>query len=254
MTLYELDAFMSDWAKPSYSMSWDNDGVMLDCGDKREINRVAVALEINETVLNGAAAFGAEVIVTHHPFVFHPLKSIRGVAGGYIRELMQNGISVLSYHTRLDCALGGVNDTLVARLGLSDVKPFGEGEMPLGRVGTLPRAMEENELAEHVRSALSCGVMRCACVGKTNIRRVAVVGGGGKDELFEASRVADAFVTADLSHNAFITAKELSLFALDAGHYHTENPVIFTVAERLRRAFPSLAVETIDSRCPFTLL
>ena len=252
MKLSELDAFMSDWAKPEYSMSWDNDGIMLDA-DGGDITRVTVALEINEAVIESAVRFGANAIVTHHPFVFHPLKAVRGVPGQYIKTLMKHSVSVLSYHTRLDCADGGVNDTLARRLGLSDVKPFGHDPMPLGRVGMLPREMNEKELAEHVKAALSCGTLRGNAVGKDKIRRVAVVGGGGKDEIADACAVADAFVTADLSHNAFITASELSLFVLDAGHYHTENPVIFTIAERLQSAFPSLAVETSDAKCPFAL-
>ncbi len=257
MTIREIDAYMSNWAKPSYSASWDNDGIMLCLDRDREITRVTVALEINADVIAAAVKNGSELIITHHPFIFYPIKRIDGAQGSegeYLHDLLKYGISVLSYHTRLDCAAGGVNDALCEKLSLSYVKPFGEGEAPMGRVGILPQETDERRLAEYVKARLGCGTMRCVPVGKKHISRVAVLGGSGKDELFEAAKVADAFITADLTHNAFITAKELLLFAMDAGHYHTENPVIYTIAARLRDMFPVLTVDTADVGSPFTLM
>lgn len=253
MTIREIDAYMCNWAKPSYSESWDNDGIMLCLDRDREIHRVTVALEINDKVLNEAIENESELILTHHPFIFYPIKRIDGAEGRYLHILLERGISVLSYHTRLDCALGGVNDALSAALSLSYVKPFGKGAAPMGRVGILPHEMTEKQLAKYVKEKLNCGVMRCASVGKKHISRIAVLGGGGKDAIEEAAEVADAFVTSDLTHNAFITAKELSIFVMDAGHYQTENPIIYTIADRLRDMFPVLTVETSDVECPFTL-
>ena len=76
MTIREIDAYMSNWAKPSYSASWDNDGIMLCLDRDREITRVTVALEINADVIAAAVKNGSELIITHHPFIFYPIKRI----------------------------------------------------------------------------------------------------------------------------------------------------------------------------------
>lgn len=254
-TVKEIDAFMSDWAKPAYSESWDNDGVMLCESPEREIRQVLVCLEINAGVLQQAAEQKTELIVTHHPFIFHPLRRIEGSDSAYLALLFEKQMSVLSYHTRLDCAPGGVNDVLAETLGLEEIRPFGDGEMPMGRVGRLPSPLSCAAFAELLKEKLSCGTLRAGIPeGKDRISRVAVLGGAGKDALPEAAAEADAFVTADLTHNAFITAKEKGLCVFDAGHYHTENPVIHRIASRLKEAFPALSVSVGDAKSPFVLL
>ena len=89
--------------------------------------------------------------------------------------------------------------------------------------------------------------------GKT-IEKVAVVGGAGKDFLYDAAPLCDAYVTADLSHNSFIDARVLGVAIFDAGHYYTENPVIFEIAKRLGENFPEANVSTADSLCPYELI
>lgn len=251
----DIDKFMSEWAKPEYSEPWDNDGVML-CGDfKAEVKKALACLEINEKTVNAAVSSGVQLIITHHPFIFHPLKRLFGNEYMLFSQLTSAGISVLSYHTRLDAARGGVNDVLAERLGLCGITPFGNGEFPMGRTGISARPMTVSELSEHIKSVLGCSVLRCSAVAgeAKTINTVAVLGGGGKDFIPDAAKAADAYVTGDLSHNAFITARELGITVFDAGHYYTENPVVGRIAERIAERFPEIAVKTADSECPFTV-
>lgn len=251
-TVRDIDDFMSEWAPAALSEPWDNDGVMLCRDEKAPVTRVLCALEINATVLDEAERISADLILTHHPFIFHAIKRIEGVESDYLARLFGGGISVLSYHTRLDRADGGVNDVLAQKLALSDIRPFGDG---MGRVGRLSCPMSRNDFAAHVSQKLGCGIMRTSTVDDNrDIVYAAVLGGGGKDEIPQAAAVADAFVTADLTHNAFITANERGLFVLDAGHYHTENPIVEKIAARLTRAFPKLSVTVCDGKSPFCLL
>ncbi len=247
-TVYDIDLFMSGWAKKELSEEWDNDGVMLCGNPSAPAKKLLVCLEINKKTVEDAKKLGCDTIVTHHPFIFRPLKNICGTDFELASLLISGGISVLSYHTRLDAAQGGVNDTLAEVLGLSDIERFAD----LGRAGLLEREMEAREFLEYVKKKLSCETFRTSRFesGK-KIRKVAVLGGAGKDFLSEAAKIADAYITGDLSHNAFITANECGLLAVDAGHYHTENPVVQTVAQRLCESFPDVEIFVSDPLCPF---
>lgn len=247
-TVYDIDLFMSGWAKKELSEEWDNDGVML-CGDlKKPVKKLLVCLEINKKTATDAKAHGCELIVTHHPFIFRPLKNICGSDFELASLLISGGISVLSYHTRLDAAQGGVNDTLAKMLGLSDTEAFAG----FGRVGFLPHELEAKEFLGYVKEKLSCPTLRTSLYdSKKKIKKVAVLGGAGKDYICDAAKIADAYITGDLSHNAFITANECGLLAVDAGHYHTENPVAQTVAQKLSESFSDIEIFVSDPVCPF---
>ncbi len=245
----DIDGFMSEWAKKELSEEWDNDGVML-CGDlDKKVEKILVCLEINEKTAKEAADKDCDLIVTHHPFIFRPLKKLCGTEFSLVFSLIAKGISVLSYHTRLDAAAGGVNDALAQKIGLSEVSEFAH----LGRVGKLDFETDAMGFCDHIKEKLGCSCLKisnAACDKK--IKRVAVLGGAGKDFVADAANVADAYVTGDLSHNAFITANETGILAVDAGHYHTENPVVKVIAKRLSEAFPELNIQTADSLCPYT--
>lgn len=248
--VYEIDKFMSEWAKPELSENWDNDGVMLCRDISRKTGKVLVCLEINEKVIEDAKNIGAELIITHHPFIFRPLSAVKDTDYKYISELISANIDVLSYHTRLDAAEDGVNDTLAQRLCLLETKPFAV----MGRYGFLPQKMTGDKLSGYIKEKLSCGCMRCYIDPEIKeYSKIAVLGGGGKDFIPDAAKIADAYITGDLSHNAFITARELGISVFDAGHYSTENPVIYKIKEKLEKVFPGLSVTTSDSECPFTI-
>lgn len=251
ITVKDIDEFMSSWADPKYSESWDNDGIMF-CGNlSYEVKKLLICLDINEKTVKDAEDFKADLIITHHPFIFNALKRIQDRNWQYISRLVESGISVLSYHTRLDAAPGGVNDVLAEKIGLSDTRSFG-GEKGIGRVGKLAAPMKAQDFSELLKNVLGCGTMRCF-MNEKMISEVSVIGGGGKDFIFEAAHISDAYVTADLSHNSFITASELGISIFDAGHYHTENPVVSRVAEKIKEEFPHIAVKIGDSGCPFVL-
>lgn len=244
----DIDLFMSEWADKRLSEEWDNDGVMLCADVKGEVKKVLVCLEINKEAALFAKNSGCDLIVTHHPYIFRPLKNICGVDYEIASIFIKGGISVLSYHTRLDAAQGGVNDTLAKTFGLCNVESFSA----LGRVGHLEREMDEEEFFSFVKQKLSCDILRTSKLTGKKIKKVAVTGGAGKDFLFDAAGVADAYITGDLSHNAFISANELGLLAVDAGHYHTENPVTIEIAKRLSENFPEIDVTVFDCLCPFS--
>ncbi len=221
------------------------------CGDPNcPVHKILVALDPFESVCYEAYDVGADLIITHHPLIFHAPKSIttQTSIGRSIMFLCEKGISAINAHTNLDCAPGGVNDILAQALQLADIKvisPMGTDENgnPWGllRMGTF-----ETELPiflAHVKHRLGTPMLRYVNGGK-KVSRVAVGGGACAGELMQAYNAGcDTFVTADVRYNQFWDAKDLGMNLIDAGHFHTENPVCSYVADKLTVQFPELVVQ-----------
>lgn len=222
------------------AMDWDNSGFQL--GDRSSpVTKVLVALDPFEDVCQEAVSWGAELVVTHHPLFFNPIKSITTDTsiGRAARMLIENRISLWSGHTCLDIAEGGVNDVLAQRLGLTEVSPLPPEN--LLRVGTVPE-MPLDAFLRQVKTALGCPGLRYSSAGFP-CKRVAVGGGacGAELELAKAAG-CDTFVTSDIKYNQFWDAKDLGMNLIDAGHFYTENPVCTVLAEKIRGAFPEVEV------------
>ena len=233
---------------------WDNVGLL--CGGKsRPVTKVLVALDPFEGVCKEAVQWGAELILTHHPLIFSPLKSVTDETsiGRAVQLLCANSISAINAHTNLDCAPGGVNDCLARTLGLSDVQviaPSGVDELgrPWGllRQGTV-EAQPLSDFLPHVKEALHCDGLRYVNGGKP-VHRVAVGGGACASELLDAVNAGcDTFVTADVKYNQFWDAKDLGLNLIDAGHFPTENPVTALLAEKIAAQFPEVTVKISET-------
>ena len=226
MTVAEFYNKLCELYPPELSCEWDNDGLMV-CPDKStEIKKVLVSLDPTEGAIEAAKACGAQLIFTHHPIIFRPIKSLSSDNVTSFRAISAyiSGISVISLHTRLDAGTGGVNDTLASRLGLTDTVKFGNSESPeLGRIGNTDTTTLA-DFADKVRNAL--GAPHVTFVGNVPVRRVAVVGGDGNDFVSAAmSAGADTIVTGEARYNMFVDMAESGINVITAGHYFTENPV-----------------------------
>ena len=241
--------FVEQLAPQYMKEEWDNVGLLCGEGD-REVTKILVALDPFMHVCEEASECGAELIVTHHPLIFSPMKSVtdRDPVGRCVLYLIQNGIAAINAHTNLDQTPGGVNDVLAEKLGLRDVSllnPCGQDEngddWGLLRAGTV----EETSLAEFacfVKERLNCPGLRFVDAGRA-VNRVAVGGGSCGGGLYEvASAGCDTFVTADVKYNQFWDALEYGVNLIDAGHFETENPVCAALADALREEFPEIEV------------
>ena len=253
-TVGDILSYLETLAPRSMKMDWDNVGLL--CGGKsRPVTKVLVALDPFEGVCEEAAQWGAELILTHHPLIFSPLKSVTDETsiGRAVQLLCANSISAINAHTNLDCAPGGVNDCLARTLGLSDVQviaPSGVDELgrPWGllRQGTV-EAQPLSDFLPHVKEALHCDGLRYVNGGKP-VHRVAVGGGACASELLDAVNAGcDTFVTADVKYNQFWDAKDLGLNLIDAGHFPTENPITALLAEKIAAQFPEVTVKISET-------
>ena len=253
-TVNEILTFLETLAPRHMKMDWDNVGLL--CGSRKtEVTKVLVALDPFEGVCREAVDFGAQLIVTHHPLIFQALKSVTDETsiGRSIQLLCREGISAINAHTNLDCAPGGVNDRLAAALGLENIgviDPMGVDED--GREwGLLRKGTVEEQPLSHflssVKSALGCEGLRFVDAGKP-VRKVAVGGGACASEIMDAVKAGcDTFVTSDVKYNQFWDAYDLGLNLIDAGHFHTENPVTACLAEKIAAAFPDVEVKISET-------
>ena len=245
-TVADILKFMETLAPAHMKESWDNVGLL--CGSKStQVTKILVALDPFEGVCREAAEIGAELIVTHHPLIFQAPKAITDETsvGRSIMFLCRHGISAINAHTNLDVAPGGVNDELAAKLGLENIVSI-DPEGGLLRCGEVAEQSLPAFLAA-VKANLGCDALRYADGGKP-VRRVAVGGGSCAGGMMEAvSAGCDTFVTADIKYNQFWDASDLGLNLIDAGHFHTENPVVAVLAEKIAAAFPEIEVKISET-------
>lgn len=256
-TVQQVYEAMQQLAPLELAESWDNPGLLVDCGGP--VHKVLVTLDITPEVVAEAAEMHCEVIAAHHPVIFSPLKRLGTQDVPY--QLVRAGISAVCMHTNLDAAEGGVNDVLADLFGMKDRTPFAGG---CGRVGEI-EPIPVPELARKAQRVLAtrCNApksgpavqVKFADTGKP-VHRLAVISGAG-GSLFEDAMAqgADCLLTGEANHHHACDAKRLGLSLIAAGHYATEFPVTAAVAEKLRAALPD--VEVLVSKAnkdPYTYL
>ena len=221
---------------------WDNTGLLVG-SYAQKVERILVALDVDDIVVAEAIERSADMIVAHHPAIFRGMKQLRTdlPLGRRLAALLTHGVAVAAAHTNLDITRGGVNDVLAARLGLEKLSTFittaqadGSAES-LGRIGTLPAPVAIDDFAHSVRKRLGVSHVRLVRAADRPVRRVAVVGGAGAEFIDTAvRRGADVYVTGDVKYHEAQRAAEQGMHLIDAGHFGTERPVLPVLADLLR--------------------
>lgn len=248
MTLSGLERILfSRWPK-SYAAAWDNVG--LQVGDpSAAVRRALLALDVTDETADEARRLGADCIISHHPLLFSPPRAVLAQGeGATAYRLIRGGIGVISMHTNLDAAPGGLADRFAEEFLLPPAAPFAaEPERPdvyYGRIGGIAPSLL-SELLARVKETLG-GPLRYAGDPARTVRTLALLNGAGKDYIREAARLgADAYITADLGYHAFQLAAELGIAVIDAGHFGTERFAVGLLERALREGAPE--VETVRS-------
>ena len=235
-TIQQILDFFEGFAPLATAMDFDNCGLLV--GDRETpVSKVLVTLDITAEVAEEAQQKGCELIISHHPVIFQPLRRMNSRSVPYL--LAQAGISAVCMHTNLD--LGerfGVNICLGQAAGLKEVHRASEGECLF--VGKLENAVSARELAQRIMRNLDCSGLRYT-EGKGSVRTVAVASGAGGSDIFAAAAIgADALITGEIKHHDINAANEYGVAVIDAGHFKSENVVINPLIARLKDAFPSV--------------
>ena len=221
-------------------MDFDNSGFLVGRRNA-SVNKLLLSLDITESVVEEAIEQKADLVISHHPVIFHKLGGVTDQgAGSLVLQMAENGIAAVCMHTNLDIAEGGVNDVLIRLLGAEC-----EGSLDVngcGRVGQLPEELSMPDFLVHCRRVLDAKGLRFFDAGKP-VKRLAVMGGAGGDSVRDAwEKGCDTYVTADIKYHQFLEAQSLGLNLIDADHFSTENPIIPVLAEKLKGEFPDLDV------------
>lgn len=222
---------------------WDNSGMLV--GDMNaEVKKAAVVLDITHEEIKKAKAIGADLIISHHPVIFNPIKSV--TKGSVPYELVASSINALCCHTPLDIADGGTNDSLAELLGINVTR----ADDPILRLGTVEPTTAQ-ELAGKIANTLNTKV-RYADAGKT-IKRIAICTGAGCS-LIEAAGEIDAFITGDASHHNFLDCVQAGITLIAAGHYETESIVVPVLVKKLQAQFPDIEIIDIKQENPIKFI
>ncbi len=232
-TVDEVVRFVESFAPPELAEEWDNCGALVNCGG--EVRCVMCTLDITSEVVREAERAGCQLLVAHHPVIFHKLARIG--RGDLVYKLVRKHISALCVHTNLDAATGGVNDVLSSIFALQDTQVFAQ----LGRMGLLRQESTATRLAQSFAERFSAHV-RFADAGKP-VRKLAVLGGSGGGLIQEMLKEGvDCLFTGEVDHHDAIDAREAGVSLIAAGHFSTEFPVVPVMADRLLKQFPQMRV------------
>ncbi len=249
----EIIEYLRSIAPEEKAAPWDRPGLMLGSLEG-ETEGVLFAMDFTREVLDEALERGMSLVITHHPFVWDPMKRIDvdGAYGALVADAIKNDITVYSAHTNLDFAEGGINDALAEAVGITGVLADESG---CHRYGDLFQEITFAELAEFVGFALNAPNARTVIPAGKNpddpVKRIGVSSGGfdgDYDWLREYG--IDAIVTGEMKHNEAIELRRRGFFAIAAGHFESEQPGVVKLAEETGRA---LGIKTyVTEKCnPF---
>ena len=243
MLLREIINSIESVAPRSAQEAWDNSGMQVgDTG--RDISSVLLTTDITEDVVNEAIICGCDLIISHHPLLFHGLKQVCGQTpqARVVEMAIKHNIAIYSAHTNLDSVIGGINTKLAEHLGLSDVRLLTESG--LGAIGTLSQPMNYADFIAQVNQILDCSYVRYTRAAKETVETVALCGGSGAEFIDQAiEQGADVYLTADCKYHEFQDA-EGRIGLIDIDHWYSERHA----RDIFRDIIEPLGIKTIISK------
>ena len=246
MKIKEVYDFLDSVAPYGTQCSWDNSGLMAGSLEK-DVDSVMLCLDCTNDVIEQAVRNNCSLIVCHHPLIFGGVKCVEENSPLY--NAIKNSITVISVHTNLDMADGGVNDVLCEKLGIENAEYLYAEGAPFMRMGDVDFETA-SDFAAFCARKLNNGVRVCDSGRKVN--KVAVCGGSGGEYIFEvAAAGCDTFVTGEAKHHQYLDAQRLGVNMLVAGHFSTEVIVLESLCDKLLKVFPKHKICIASEKCPY---
>ena len=228
--------------------SFDNAGLQIGLTAEQEVTGALLCLDVTEAVIEEAGRMGCNLIVSHHPLLFHGLKSITGKSNveRCVIKAIQKGIGIYAAHTNLDNAEGGVNYRIAEKIGLTNLA-FLEPKLSgtpagAGVIGELAEVVDECVFLGRLKELFGIQCIRHNRLSGRGIHRVALCGGAGGFLLSQAvAQGADAFLTGEMRYHDYFDY-EGELLMVEMGHYESEQYTVDIFADILGKRFPELKI------------
>ena len=244
----------------SAALDFDNVGLLAGRAEK-EVSRVYLALDATDKVIDRAVLAGADMLITHHPLIFSPLKRVtdEDFISKRVVKLIQNDISYYAMHTNYDVlGMAALSEKIlgIKNTQVLDVTMSGDGgEEGIGRIGDLEKTMTLEECCVYVKHRLKLGSLKVFGDMDKKVSRLAISPGSGKTAVAPAiAKGADVLVTGDIGHHDGLDAVEQGLSVIDAGHYGTEYIFIDDMKQFLEDKLPVLEIVATPVVHPFQVI
>lgn len=256
MKCSDVIAKLEELSPKSYAADWDNPGLLVGRKDKN-ISKVYIALDATDAAIAKAIEYDCDMLITHHPMIFKPIKSVceDDFIGRRILRLARHDISYYAMHTNFDVM--GMADAAADELNLKnrsvldvtfedDISKEG-----FGRVGDLPRQMSLYECAEYVKKVFDLEAVKVFGDLEATVKKAAISPGGGGSIISAAlASEADVFIAGDIDYNPGIDAVAQGMAIIDAGHFGTEKLFMPYIKDYILRELPTLGVATHEGAKP----
>ena len=255
MKVRDIAAAIESFAPLSLQESYDNAGLIVGRMDD-DVHKALLAVDVTEEVLAEAVAEGCDMIITHHPIIFHAMKRFNSASQTErcVEEAIRRGIVLYAAHTNLDSTPDGMSWRVAQMLGLENIavmQPTNTEGAGFGVVGELAEAMPSADFIRRVMERFDVKALRHSDVVKAEIRKVAICTGSGGSLIDDARKSgADIYLTADLRYNDFMRHENAIILA-DMGHFESEYCAIQILFDILSKKIPIFAVrKSVCSRNP----
>ena len=253
MKIKQVLSALEQFAPLPLQESWDNAGLQLGLTEA-EVSGALLCLDVNEAIIDEAISKGCNLIVSHHPLLFRGLKQISGA--DYVQrcviKALKNDVVVVSMHTNMDNALGGVNWKIAERLGLQNSRFFAQKtidgvEAGSGVIGELPSEMAADDFVLLLKRQFDVECAQCNELLRRPIRKVAICGGAGDFLLDDALRQgADAFITGEMHYHQYF-GYEQRLQICVIGHYQSEQFTSEIFRDIINKECPGVRTEIAET-------
>lgn len=247
MKIREIFEALEQFAPLSLQESYDHAGLQIGLTEDASATGLLLCLDVTEDVIAEAAQLGCNVVVSHHPLLFHPLAQVtqHDYVGRTLTAAIRAGVNVYAAHTNLDNAAGGVCHQMAQQLHLQDcrpLEPIGSEGHGSGLIGLLPAPLTRSEFLELLKTTFRVSSVRYNDWTGQRVQRVALCGGAGASLIPEALQAqADTFVTGEIGYHRFF-GLEQQLLLCEIGHFESEQYTVDLLHQLLQQRFPTLPI------------
>lgn len=248
----------------AYACEWDNPGLLVG-SDEKEVSRIYLALDATESVIEAAVAAKADLLITHHPMIFSPIRKVNtgDFIGRRIIRMIKADLSYYAMHTNYDvCGMAELAAGYLKLNGRRVLEPVvcelnrASGESQgFGRIGTLPRKMTVRECCAYVKEAFGLPNVKVFGDLDREVACAAVAPGSGKSMLKAAlNERVEVLITGDIDHHEGIDAVSQGMAVIDAGHYGIEHIFIADMERFLSEEIPAVEIVKAPVCQPFEVV